>query len=340
MTRQSPTLIGALCLGLAATAAPAATTVDLATLAPDGSPWHKQLERMGNEWRQGTDSRVRLRIFPGGVAGDDPAIVRKIRIGRLGAGAVSVVGLTEIDDAFKVFGIPLFFDSYEEFAYVLDRLGPTLAERVEKKGFVLLHWIHGGWIHIFSKKKVETVDDLKSVKMFTSAGSHEMVRVWQENGFKPVPLATTDVLTGLQTGMIEGIPAPPVGALAMQWFRHTPYMLEPGVAPLVGATIVSQRAWNRISEADREVLRRSAEQVEARLAAEIPEKDRESVAEMRKRGLEIIRVDAGDGGERWRAAAAAFAERMRGHVPADVLDLALRYRDEFRRRPPAAEGSR
>jgi TRAP-type C4-dicarboxylate transport system substrate-binding protein len=337
--RRSPTLIGALALGLAVTVAPAATTVDLATLAPDGSPWHKHLERMGNEWRQGTDGRVRLRIFPGGVAGDDPAIVRKIRIGRLGAGAVSVVGLSEIDDGFEVFGIPLFFDSYEEFAYVLDKLGPTLAERVEKKGFVLLHWIHGGWIHIFSKKKVETVRDLKSVKMFTSAGSHEMVRVWQENGFKPVPLATTDVLTGLQTGMIEGMPAPPVGALAMQWFRHTPYMLEPGVAPLVGATIVSKRTWDRISEADREVLRRSAAQAEARLAAEIPQKDRDSVEEMKKRGLEVIRVDAGEGSEQWRATAAAFAERLRGHVPADVLDLALRYRDEFRRRP-AAEGPR
>jgi len=334
--RRGPTLLCTLTLALAATASAAATTVDLATLAPDGSPWHKQLERMGHDWQQGTDGRVRLRIFPGGVAGDDPAIVRKIRIGRLSAGAVSIVGLAEMDSAFEVFSIPLFFDSYEEFAYVLDRLAPTLAARLEEKGFVLLHWIHGGWVHIFSKRRIESVEDLKTVKMFTSAGSHQMAQIWQENGFKAVPLATTDVLTGLQTGMIEGLPAPPVGALAMQWFRHTPYMLEPGVAPLVGATIVSERTWKRISEADREVLRRAAEQTEARLAVEIPEKDRSSVEEMEKRGLQVIRVDAGEGGAQWRSTAEAFAGRMRGFVPTDVLDLALRYRKEFRGRSEPA----
>jgi TRAP-type C4-dicarboxylate transport system substrate-binding protein len=323
---------------LALSQALAATTVDLATLAPDGSPWHKQLKRMGNEWQQGTGARVKLRIFAGGVAGDDPAIVRKIRIGRLDGGAISSVGLAEIDEAFGVFAIPLFFDSYEEFAYVLDKLGPTLAERIEKKGFVLVHWIHGGWIHIFSKKRVATVSDLQSVKMFTSAGDHEMVRVWQENGFKPVPLSTTDVLTGLQTGMIEGMPAPPVGALAMQWFRHTPYMLEPGVAPLVGATLVSKRTWNRISEADRAILLKSGKETERRLAVEIPQKDRSSIAEMEKRGLEVIHLDEGAGVEEWRATAGRFADKMRSAVPGDVFELAVRYRDEFRQRASSQGG--
>jgi TRAP-type C4-dicarboxylate transport system substrate-binding protein len=313
--------------------APAARAgkIKLATLAPDGSPWHKHLEEMGNEWQEATDGRVRLVIYPGGVAGSDADMVRKIRHRQLQGGALTVNGLAAIDPAFNIFSVPLFFDSFDEYTHVLDKLTPALTKRLESKGFVLLHWGHGGWIHIFSKKPIRTVDDLKKIKIFTTAGDNPMIRVWKDNGFRPVALATTDVLTGLQTGMIEGMPVPPLGALAMQWYKHTPYMLDAGVAPLIGATLVSRATWDAISEADRAAMLGAAAEVQRSLAVEIPEKDASSVSEMEKRGLTVVAIE-GANEEAWEAMARSFAEGMRTTmVPEEIFDLAVRHRDEYRR---------
>ncbi len=228
----------ALLLLLAAAAVGAETTVKLASLAPDGSVWDLAIEEMGAEWAEATDGRVRLRVYPGGVAGDEPDVVRKMRIGQLHAAALTVGGLIEIDDAFRVFSIPMFFDSYDELYYVLEPMTPELSRRLDEKGYVLLNWAHAGWVHLFSTEPLSGLEQLKRAKLFVGAGDDRAVQWWKNNGYRPVPLATTDILTGLQTGMIEALPSPPLAALLLQWYRHAPHMLDLGLAPLVGATIV------------------------------------------------------------------------------------------------------
>ncbi len=324
---------------LLAPPAPAAaeTVIKLATLVPDGSVWDKALRRMGAEWGRATDGRVDLRVYPGGVAGDEPDVIRKMRIGQIQAGTITISGLAEIDPAFRVLGIPLFYDSYEELFEVLDRLEPTLAEKLRSRGFELVHWGHAGWVRLFSEKPIRTIDDLRPLKIFVWAGEDETVQWWVRNGFKPVALAATDIMTGLQTGMIEVLPTTPLAALSLQWFRQTPYMSELGLAPLVGATIVTRRAWERISEADRAAIRATARKLEAELEREIPAQDDRAIREMRNRGLESVPVV---GSAEWHATATVFARTMReSMVPPEVYDQALAARDAFRRRA-AAEGGR
>lgn len=305
-------------------------TIKTATLAPDGSTWFKILESMGRESEQKTGGRVRFRIYAGGVAGDDRDVVRKMRIGQLQAGAVATAGLASIDPAFNVFSIPLFFDSYDEFFFVRDKLTPMLEGRLEEKGFKLLHWGHGGWVHVFSAEPVQTVDDLEGVKMWTWAGDDRYVQIWKDAGFHPVPLAATDILVGLQTGLIDGIPTTPYAALAMQWFRHTPNMLAAGVAPMVGGTILTMKAWEKISDDDRSILVQVGEEADSRLSTAIPKADEEAIQEMEKRGLTVVPVEPKQEAQ-WQAVAQEFADRMRDNiVPEDVYQLALRYRDEFR----------
>jgi TRAP-type C4-dicarboxylate transport system substrate-binding protein len=308
------------------------SVIKLATLAPDGSAWHKALEEMGGEWRESTDGRVSLRLYAGGVAGDDPDMVRKIRIGQLHASALTVAGLADIDSSFLIFNIPLFFDSDEEFRYVLEGMTEHLSARLESKGFILLHWGHGGWVHLFSKQPVRSVDDLRNVKLFSWAGDDTIFQLWKKAGFRPVALAATDILTGLQTGLIDGLPTTPLAALSLQWFRQTDFMMAHGIAPLVGATVVSLKAWNRISEADRALLLESAGRMEERLMVEIPRKDEEAIEEMKKRGLEAIRVDSEEMVAEWKKVAEEFSAKMRdGIVPAGTFTEALRLRDAFRR---------
>lgn len=332
--RTMTLMVAAVCAYLAAVPSLAAqqrVRVKFATLAPDGSPWHRVLEDMGHEWRQGTQGRVRLVIYAGGVAGDDRAALRKIRHGQLQGAGLTVSGLSDLDPAFNLFAVPLFFESIEEFFYVLDRLGPVLAERLEERGFVVLNWAYGGWIHIFARRRLQTVEELKQLKMYAGAGDEPLIRIWRQNGFNPVPLSPTDIMMGLQSGMIDGLPVPPLGALAMQWFKQIPYMIDPGVSPLIGATVVDARTWKKISEEDRAAILEASRRAAERLAVEIPQKDEESILEMEKRGLEVIRLRPGDEQDPWRATAESFAESMRRTmVPVEIFDLAVRYRAEYR----------
>jgi TRAP-type C4-dicarboxylate transport system substrate-binding protein len=326
-------LIALLLTALAATSASARSVLKLATLVPDGSVWHESLMEMGATWKADTGGSGNLRVYAGGVAGDEPDMLRKMRTGQLQAATLTVSGLTKLDGAFGVFTMPLFYDSYDELWHVADTLEPTLRERLDERGYVLLNWGLGGWIHIFSKKPIHRVEDLRGVKMFASAGDDDWVQLWKNRGYAPVPLAMTDIQTGLQTGLIDGIPTTPLASLSLQWFRHVPHMYETGLAPLIGATIVTKAAWKRMSESERDALVEAAKTLEARLRREVPQQDAQAVEEMKKRGLEVTSASDDPAAEAaWNRESRALSDYMRANmVPTDIFDRAVRARDAYRK---------
>ncbi len=310
--------------------AEARIVVKMATLVPDGSVWDKALKEMGARWQKDTGGEVTLRIYAGGVAGDEPDVVRKMRIGQLQAAALTTAGLSIIDPAFEIFGTPMFFDSYGELFHTLDVVRPALEQRLEERGFVLLNWGHGGWVHLFSKQPVREADDLRKLKLFIWSGDDSMAQVWRSNGFKPVPLAATDILTGLQTGMIEALPTTPLAALSLQWFRQTPYMQAIGLAPLVGATVVSKKTWDRISDAEKVHLQAAADAMEKALSEQVPDQDRRAVAQMAERGLTVVEIDA-PALAQWQAFAEKVVAEQQETLAAPELMRQLREaRDAYR----------
>lgn len=311
------------------------TVFKLGTILPDGTIWSKILKDQAAEWQQLSQGRVTMRVLAG-TQGDEPTIIRKMRTaGQLQAAALSAIGLGHLDPAFNVFSVPLFYDSYDELAYVMDKLTPTLRSKLEAKDFVLVNWGIAGWVEIFSKKPIKNVSDLKAVKIFTSAGDDRMVQWYKANGFSPVPLAATDILSSLSTGMAEAVPTTPLTALSFQWYKQTPYMLDIGLSPLVGATIVTKKAWSEVSEPDRSKLIEAAGRAEQRMRDEVPKRDESAIAEMRARGLTVAKIDPSLQAE-WKTLADAFIKTMSAdQVPKDVFDLAARERDAFRKqRPP------
>jgi TRAP-type transport system periplasmic protein len=304
--------------------------IRMATLVPTGSLWDKNLRQMGSEWSRATGGRITLTVFPGGAMGDEATLVRKMRFDSPQAAALSAIGLSRIDDAFTVFSSPFFFESYDELNHVISALTPTLSTRLEQKGIVLLAWGHAGWAYLFTTTPVKTMDDLKRIRIFTSAGDDRMVQWYKTNGFQPRALATTDILTGLTSGMIDGLPAPPVAALAFQWFRHTRYMVEPGIAPVIGAIVITRKTWEGIPESDRQVLRTSARAFEQRLSTEVPRAEKESIAEMQKRGLTVITNQDGE----WRTQAQSLASTLPGMVPPEIFEMAVKARDAYRQARP------
>lgn len=333
--RRSRALLGPVLVLLAVLAgvaepAIAATAVKVATLAPDGSVWDKTLRTMGDRWRSETGGEVTLRLYPGGVAGDEPDIVRKMNIGQLHGAALTSGGLATIDPALGAFQLPMLFESYDELFHVLETLRPTIDQRLAERGYVLLSWGHGGWLHLFSTEPVRAVADLEKLKIFTWSGDDEMADRWRRNGFDPVPLAATDILTGLNTGMINALPTTPLAALSLQWFRHTPYMQDFGVAPLIGATVIHRRVWAKLSSAERDVMRAAAADAEATLRREVPDQDKRAITAMTSRGLKVVEVPA-EHSSAWQGLAARFAEDMRKHSTAkDLIEAISQARDAYR----------
>ncbi len=302
----------------------------LSTIAPANSVWDRLLKQMASEWRKVTNGRVTLRIVSGGSMGDESTVIRRMRLNNPQVAALTQSGLSEVDDAFGVFAIPFFFESDDESRHVLRQLTPRLENILADQGLVLLNWSHAGWLHIFSADPVRNLDDLKKTKLFVPSGDNETVQWYKENGFGPVPLAISDVLMGLNTGLIDAYPSPPYGALVFQWYRKVSYMLGVRLSPLLGATVMTERAWRGIDGADRAAIRKSAKATEERTWAEVPLQDRQSVDEMKERGLTVTMVDAATANEFGKIADELTASWRGRLVPTAIYDLAIRERNAYR----------
>ncbi|MCY4661652.1 MAG: TRAP transporter substrate-binding protein DctP [Acidobacteria bacterium] len=300
----------------------------LGTILPANSIWDRSLKDMAAAWQEGTDGRVRMQVR--GTTGDESTIIRRMRMNQPQVAALTLPGLAAVDEAFGVFGIPFFFASDAEAEHVVEALTPQLREVLAERGLVLLNWGHGGWAHIFSARAITSLDDLKSARLFTSSGDDGMVQWFKENGFNPVPLALTDVLMGLNTGLIDAYPSPPYGALVFQWYRQTSHMLDIPLNPVFGATVMTQAAWNRIGEADQAVLLEAAKETQDYLFEAAPRQDREAVAEMQKRGLTVTAVPPMLA-DFLRAEVDRLTSTWRGsRVPVEIYDAALAARSAFR----------
>ena len=299
-------------------------TVKMATLAPNGSPWHEILKEMAIEWSQLSNGSVTLRIYPGGVAGDEGDMVRKMRIGQLHAAALTTSGLAKITPDVNALAIPLAIDSWETLNRVRDSLAPRLEQTLEEQGFVVLNWGDAGWVRFFVPESSPDVETVRKAKLFTWAGDDKSIELWKKAGFNVVPLAATDILPGLQSGMINAYNSSTMLALASQWFPFTPYMIDLPWAPLVGATIINKRSWDKIPDDLKLQLKESAVSTGEQLQGEIRKLEEQALQEMVKRGLTVITPDE-EQLEEWKRIIYEAYPKIRGdYIPADLFDEALR----------------
>jgi TRAP-type transport system periplasmic protein len=305
--------------------------INLGTLAPRGSVYHHSLQAMAEAWRKAPDGGVRLVIYPDGTQGGEADMVRLMRVGTLQAGLFTAVGLSQIEpSALGLQAAPMLFHTLQEFQFVNEKLRPMLEKNFADKGFIVLFWVDGGWVRFFSKEPLLTPDDLKRMKLFSWAGYPEEVAILRRAGYTPVPLETSDILPGLQTGLINAAATPPIFALAGQLDSRAPHMLDLNWAPLVGACIVKKNAWDKIAPAAKEELLAAA----TRAGKEIREQSRkeraEAVAAMKKRGLTVHEVTP-EIEKLWQLEAEKSYPEIRGRlVPADVFDEVQRLLKEFR----------
>ncbi len=304
--------------------------IKMATLVPQGSAWHTALQEMTAKWQQASGGKITVRLYPGGVAGDDTDVVRKMRLGTLDAGVLTVSGFADIDRSIFALCVPMMFDSYAELDAVTAKLTPELERIYEDKGFVVLALADAGWVHFFATSPVRTPDDLKKLKMFSWAGDDRGIELWKAAGFKPVPLPSTEISTALQTGLVDAVPTTSRAAVLLQWYRHAPYMTDLRWAPLLGGVVLSKAAWSKVPEDARPAFIAAARETVAKLSASTRAGETDDVAAMKAHGLTVVDVDAAALAA-WRTAAQAAYPTLRGSfVPAEIFDQAMRLRDAYR----------
>ncbi len=284
LTKVSGLMLAA---SLFASTASAQTVIKLATLAPEGSTWHKGLVNMGEQWKEATNGEVELKIYAGGVTGNETVMLRKMRIGQLHAAAITNLGLLEIDPSSQALNTPMLIMNYDELDYVMDEMKPVFEKRIEEKGYVVLAWSDAGWARLFSKEPLTDPKDAGKLKIFAWEGDPGAVEMFKSSGFNPVVVAATDILPSLQSGLIDSFPTTPLGALAFQWFGLAPNMLDVPWAPLVGATVISKDAWEAIPEEHRATLREISRKSGGELKDTIRKQDDKAIEVMKKYGLTV-----------------------------------------------------
>jgi TRAP-type C4-dicarboxylate transport system substrate-binding protein len=305
-------------------ATPKPISIKIATLAPSGSPYHEIMKDMAADWRKASDGRVLLKIYPGGVAGGEVDILRKIRIGQLHAGALSISGLSRTLPEMGVLSTPMIYKSKEDLLRVQNALAPKIEERMKKKGFVVLSWAIAGWVRFFVPEDQPSIEGLKKARMHVFAGDDRILELWKTMGVNAIPLSGTDVLTGLQSGMVNAFFTTPVMAYASQWFAFTPYMIEMPWAPMIGAIVVSKRAWEKVPEDLHPKLIAIAKEKSLRLDLEMQRLETQAISEMQKRGLTLVRPNTQQL-EQWQSLTkTAYPEfKKKNRIPDEWFETAL-----------------
>ncbi|MFC1823731.1 TRAP transporter substrate-binding protein DctP [Thermodesulfobacteriota bacterium] len=295
--------------------------IKFATVAPEGSAWIKQMRKLDKRFRKASKGQLGFRLYPGGIAGDELDVLRKIRIGQIHSTAFSGLGIGKTLPMARVLDLPFLFRNYHEVDLVHNRLFPFFAEAYRKKGFELLAWAEVGNVHLFSKKPIQKVSDLVGLKIWTWSGDQISKATFSQMGTIPIPLAITDVLTALNTRMIDTVYAPPLGALALQWHTQLKYMTTLPLAHSTGAVLISRRFYNQIPPALTALLQTETQVAMGALTADLRKQADESIKLIKRSGLQLTPMPTGKDLQDFYSIHQRVAQSLTGKIyPSELLD--------------------
>ncbi len=248
-----------------------AQTLKIATMAPDGTVWMKKMRQAGADIMKKTEGRVKFKFYPGGVMGSDKSVLRKIRIGQLHGGAITSGALAQIHPDSQLYGLPLLFRSYKEVDYVRDRMDEQMVKALEPRGYVAFGVAESGLAYLMSRQPVLSIQNLREQKVWVLEGDVISQTFFEVAGVSPIPLPVSDVHTALQTGLIDTVGTPPIGAIAMQWHTKGKYMTDAPLLYTYGMIVIDRRAFARLSRDDQVTV----QEVIARVTKDLNKRNRE-----------------------------------------------------------------
>jgi TRAP-type C4-dicarboxylate transport system substrate-binding protein len=302
-----------------------------ATVVPSGSGFYQRLMALSADWQKGPGG-ARMDLYAG-TQGGETQIVRRLRVGQIQGAMLTSDGLGQIEPGITALQLmPLMFHNWEEVDYARDAVKTELEARLLKAGYVVLIWGDAGWVRFFSKTQVRSIRDVKSMRVFASATTPELLQLLRAY-YTPVVLDPDKILLALRNGMIDALPVPASFANYSQVASQAPYMLDLKWAPVTGALIMSKRAWDGLEAPTRDWLRSTSDKAGPGIRQSARAEDDAAVKAMQdKQGLKVTSLTPEAEAE-WRAAIAREYPSIRGKVvPADTFDKVSKAVQEYRAR--------
>ena len=306
-------------------------TLKFSSLAPQGSTWMNIVTDWANKVDKESKGRLKFKLYGGGMSGDESDVLRKIRFGQLQGAALTGHGIGYIYSPARVLEIPFLFRRYDEVDHVRAQLMPEIREGFHQNGYELLGWMEVGFVQLFSRSPVYSIEDMKKRRIWMWQGDPLATAFFKASGISPVPLPITEVFTSLSTGIIDTAIAPPLGAIALQWFSKMSYMTNIPVMDGIGGLVVSRKFFDGLPKDLQELLRRTGEETSARLIAETRQDNEKSLVVLKQHGITFTSewkdTDADLYALRDRAAAMLAKD---GYIPAAIYDRTRKALDDYR----------
>ena len=266
-----------------------AATLKIATLLPDGTSWMKAMRASAKEIEERTEGRLKLSFYPGGVMGNDKSVLRKIRAGQLQGGMLTTGSLAGIYKDIQIYSLPFLFRNFEEVDHVRKKIDPLLIDNLAKKGYVSFGLSEGGFVYLMSQTPISRESELRRHKVWAPEGDQISLIGYQSMGITPIQLPLTDVLTGLQTGLIDTIGASPVGAIALQWHTRVNSLTDIPVLYLCGTLVITDKAIARLPASDRKILTEVLQETFRQTDVDTRKNSYNAWQALQKQGIEIVK---------------------------------------------------
>ena len=290
----------------------------IATVSPDGTFWMQEMRAAAEDIKEKTQGRVEFKFYPGGVMGSDESVLRKIRIGQLQGGAVTAGSMTSIAPDIAIYELPYLFESLDQVDYVRSKMDAELISELEKKGFISFGLAEGGFSYMMSDEPLQSVAEVGSKKVWLPSNHDVGEAVFSSAGISPVPLPLSDVLTGLQTGLIDTIIAPPIGAIALQWHTKINYVMDEPLTYFSALLVIDKKAFNKLKDEDREIVRSIMSDAFKRINDQNRKDNTAAKQALINQGIKFVRL-APDAAKEWRQV---------GDKAVDMLEKQNRYSDK------------
>lgn len=268
-----------------------------------------KMREAAGDIKKRTDGRVNFKFYSGGVMGSDDSVLRKIKIGQLHGGAVTGGSLLGVYPDLSIYSLPFVFRSLEEVDIVRSELDPILIKGLEEAGFVTFGLAEGGFAYLMANNKLQTTEELKQQKIWVVTGDRVSQAVFESASIAPIPLPLSDVMTGLQTGLINTVITSPIGAISLQWYTRVKYFTDTPVAYFFGLLTVNKKVFDKIDSADQNVIR----EVMARTFADINAQNRlDNLAAreaLKNQGIEFVDISP-EILQTWRKASDDATQRL------------------------------
>ena len=325
MSRYIFVLLFSLCLQAEA------ATFKIATLSPEGSSWMKVMRAGAKEIAEKTNNRVKIKYYPGGVMGDDMAVMRKIRIRQLQGGAVTLSTVSSYFSDSQVYSLPMLFRSLDEVSYLRNKLDTYILKGLEKRGFVSFGIAEGGFAYIMSLKPIRSVPDLRLSKAWVPSSDDLALEAVKAYDVQPIPLPLGDVLTGLQTGLIDTVAAPPIATLALHWHTQVRYLTDMPLLYSSGLLIVDKKVFDKLSQQDQQIMRNVMERVFRDIDQQNRSDNKSAFNALQSQNIEMIKPDTEQLKE-WRNYAQAARKQLieSGKISSKIIQTVDQHLKDYR----------